>query len=150
MKTSRSPLSSYTPLSGSIARAPGIADVNGEPDDEPLDLPRSAGQQNKIRIAIVDDDRTLREGCASVLRVEGYNVTVIGRGDEAIEMIQRTRFDIMLVDVCMSPVSGIDVLKAVMAVSPNTLVVLMTGNPSLDLSIEAMQLGAWDYLPKPY
>jgi DNA-binding NtrC family response regulator len=85
-----------------------------------------------------------------VLRVEGYNVTVLGRGDEAIEMLQRARFDIMLVDVCMSPVSGLDILKAVMATSPSTLVVLMTGNPSLSLSIEAMQIGAWDYLPKPY
>ncbi len=153
MKTSRNNVPSYTPLSGTIARAPGIADaaVTADMNDEPFEAPRPVSPaQNRIRVAIVDDDRTLREGCASVLRVEGYNVTVLGRGDEAIEMLQRTRFDIMLVDVCMTPVSGIDILKAVMAASPSTLVVLMTGNPSLSLSIEAMQIGAWDYLPKPY
>ena len=104
----------------------------------------------KLRALIVDDDRTLREGCASVLRAEGVNVEVTGRGEEAIQMINRSRFDIMLVDVYLEPVSGIDVLKAVMATCPSTLVVLMTGNPSVDSSIEAMRIGAWDYLPKPY
>lgn len=104
----------------------------------------------KMRALIVDDDRTLREGCASVLRAEGINVEVTARGEEAIQMILRSRFDIMLVDVYLEPVSGIDVLKAVMATSPSTLVVLMTGNPSVDSSIEAMRIGAFDYLPKPY
>src|SRR5438445_10302194 len=103
----------------------------------------------KMRALIVDDDRTLREGCASVLRAEGISVEVTGRGEEAIQMIHRSRFDIMLVDVYLEPVSGIDVLKAVMATSPSTLVVLMTGNPSVDSSIEAMSIGSWDYLPKP-
>jgi DNA-binding NtrC family response regulator len=103
-----------------------------------------------MRALIVDDDRTLREGCASVLRAEGINVEVTGRGGEAIEMIKRSHFDIMLVDVYLEPISGIDVLKAVMETAPNTLVVLMTGNPSVDSSIEAMRIGAWDYLPKPY
>jgi DNA-binding NtrC family response regulator len=104
----------------------------------------------KMRALIVDDDRTLREGCASVLRSEGFVVEVTARGDEAIEMVRRQRFDIMFVDVYMTPVSGIDVLKTVMATAPNTLVVLMTGNPSVESSIEAMQIGAWDYLSKPY
>jgi DNA-binding NtrC family response regulator len=104
----------------------------------------------KLRALIVDDDRTLREGCASVLRSEGFIVEVSARGDQAIEMVRRSKFDIMFVDVYMTPVSGIDVLKTVMATAPNTLVVLMTGNPSVDSSIEAMQIGAWEYLSKPY
>jgi DNA-binding NtrC family response regulator len=104
----------------------------------------------KMRALVVDDDRTLREGCASVLRSEGFVVEVSARGDEAIEMVRRSRFDIMFVDVYMTPVSGIDVLKTVMATAPNTLVVLMTGNPSVASSIEAMEIGAWEYLSKPY
>src|SRR3954469_4970603 len=104
----------------------------------------------KMRALIVDDDRTLREGCASVLRSEGFVVEVTARGDEAIEMVRRQRFDIMFVDVYMTPVTGIDVLKAVMAADPNTLVVLMTGNPSVDSNIEAIKIGAWEYLAKPY
>src|SRR5258706_12798086 len=65
-------------------------------------------------------------------------------------MVRRSRYDIMFVDVYMTPVSGIDVLKAVMATAPNTLGVLMNGNPSVDSSIEAMQIGALGYLSKPY
>src|SRR3954469_9201192 len=107
-------------------------------------------QSERMRALIVDDDRTLREGCASVLRSEGFIVEVTARGEEAIEMVRRQRFDIMFVDVYMTPVSGIDVLKTVMATAPNTLVVLMTGNPSVESSIEAMQIGAWEYLSKPY
>jgi len=116
------------------------------PDSNPPYNPTT----EKMRALIVDDDRTLREGCASVLRAEGIIVEVTARGEEAIQMINRSRYDIMLVDVYLEPVSGIDVLKAVMATSPSTLVVLMTGNPSVDSSIEAMRIGAWDYLPKPY
>ena len=104
----------------------------------------------KLRALIVDDDRTLREGCASVLRSEGFLVEVTARGEEAIELVRRQRFDIMFVDVYMTPVSGIDVLKMVMATAPNTLVVLMTGNPSVESSVEAMEIGAWEYLSKPY
>src|SRR6185369_10067184 len=51
-----------------------------------------------IRVLVIDDDRILREGCASVLQVEGYNVVTSGRGDEAIELFRRSRFDIVLVD----------------------------------------------------
>src|SRR2546423_3514222 len=105
---------------------------------------------DRLRALVVDDDRTLREGCASVLKAEGIHVEVASRGEEAIQMINRSRFDIMLVDVYLEPVSGIDVLKAVMSTSPSTLVVLMTGNPSAESSIEAIRIGAWDYLPKPY
>jgi DNA-binding NtrC family response regulator len=103
-----------------------------------------------IRILVVDDDRTLREGCATVLQVEGYNVTTSGRGDEAVEMLRRTQFDIVLVDLYMTPVAGMEILKAVLSVRPETIVVMMTGNPSVNSSVEALRVGAWDYLPKPF
>ena len=103
-----------------------------------------------IRILVVDDDRTLREGCVSVLQVEGYNVTSCGRGDEAIEMVRRTSFDVVLVDLYMTPVSGMEILKAVLAANADAIVVMMTGNPSVNSSVEALRIGAWDYLPKPF
>ena len=103
-----------------------------------------------IRVLVVDDDRILREGCASVLQVEGYNVASSGRGDEAIELFRRSRFDIVLVDLYMTPVPGIEILKAVLELQPNTIVIVMTGNPSVASSLEAMRIGAWDYLPKPF
>ena len=110
----------------------------------------SVEDRGTIRILIVDDDRTLREGCASVLQVEGYNVSTCGRGDEAIEMIRRAHYDIVMVDLYMTPVSGIEILKSVLTICPGTIVIVMTGNPSVASSMEALRQGAWDYLPKPF
>ncbi len=103
-----------------------------------------------LSILIVDDDRTLREGCANVLQMDGFNVATLGRGDEAVDMVKKRRFDIVLVDLYMTPVSGMDILKATLDASKDTIVVVMTGNPSVTTSIEALRAGAWDYLPKPF
>ncbi len=103
-----------------------------------------------LRLLIVDDDRTLREGCASILQGDGYNVTVTGRADEAMDMVKRRRFDIVLCDLYLTPVSGMDILKATLEVNKDTIFVVMTGNPSVTSSIEALRAGAWDYLPKPF
>lgn len=114
--------------------------------------PLSIGPEVKgtISLLIVDDDRTLREGCANILSLDGYRVTQTGRGDEALEMVRRRRFDIILVDLYMTPVTGMDILKAALEAHRDTIVVLMTGNPSVTSNIEALQAGAWDYLPKPF
>ena len=103
-----------------------------------------------VSVLVVDDDRTLREGCASVLQVEGYNVATAGRGDDALEQIKRKKFDLILVDLYMTPVSGMDILRAALQANKDTLVVLMTGNPSVTSSVEALRAGGWDYLAKPF
>jgi DNA-binding NtrC family response regulator len=102
-----------------------------------------------LRLLIVDDDRTLREGCASILQADGYNVTVTGRAEEAMEFVKRRRFDIVLCDLYLTPVSGMEILKATLEANKDTIFVVMTGNPSVTSSIEALRAGAWDYLPKP-
>ncbi len=103
-----------------------------------------------LRLLIVDDDRTLREGCASILQGDGYNVTVTGRAEEAIELVKRRRYDIVLCDLYLTPVSGMDILKVALDAHKETIFVVMTGNPSVTSSIEALRAGAWDYLPKPF
>ena len=118
------------------------------PVADPLSL--DPGIKAGISILIVDDDRTLREGCASVLQVDGYSVTTAARGDDALEQIKRRRFDLVLVDLYMTPVSGMDVLRAALQASRDTLVVVMTGNPSVTSSVEALRAGGWDYLAKPF
>jgi DNA-binding NtrC family response regulator len=104
----------------------------------------------RVRTLVVDDEHTLRESCASVLRVEGYDVTVCGRGQEALDLLKRRPFDIALVDLYMSQVDGLALLRAALATNPDTIVIVMTGNPSVESSIEALRQGAWDYLPKPF
>jgi DNA-binding NtrC family response regulator len=103
-----------------------------------------------LRLLIVDDDRTLREGCASILQGDGYNVTVTGRADEALDLVKRRKFDIVLCDLYLTPVSGMEILKATLEANKETIFVVMTGNPSVTSSIEALRGGAWDYLPKPF
>src|SRR6476619_5163098 len=125
-----------------------LAAEDGEAARDPLSI--SAEVKSSLSLLMVDDDRTLREGCASVLQLDGYNVTFSGRGDEALELVRRRKFDIVLVDLYLTPISGIDVLKATLETHRDTIVVVMTGNPSVTSSIEALRAGAWDYLPKPF
>ena len=96
---------------------------------DPLAIP--AEVKASIRIAIIDDERTLRESCATVLQADGYNVTTIGRGEEALETMRRRKFDVVLVDLYMSNVSGLDILKSILEAHKDTIVVVMTGNPSV-------------------
>jgi DNA-binding NtrC family response regulator len=103
-----------------------------------------------LRILVADDDRTLREGCASVLQMDGHSVVTAGRGEEALELVRRRKFDLILADLYMAPVSGMEVLKAAIETHKDVIVVMMTGNPSVASSIEALRAGAWDYLPKPF
>ncbi|MGQ0702410.1 MAG: sigma-54-dependent transcriptional regulator [Gemmatimonadales bacterium] len=115
---------------------------------DPLAIPPEV--KAGIRILLVDDERTLRESCASVLQMDGFAVTLAGRGEEALELLKQRRFDIMLVDLYMSQVSGLELLRTALEVNRDMIVVVMTGNPSVSSSIEALRVGAWDYLPKPF
>ncbi len=129
----------------------GGASNRGQPpvnERDPLSIPDDI--KASIRIAIIDDERTLRESCATVLQSDGYSVTTIGRGEEALETVRRRKFDIVLVDLYMSQISGIEILRAALETQKETIVVVMTGNPSVASSIEALRHGAWDYLPKPF
>src|SRR6267154_80684 len=112
--------------------------------------PVDSATRSSIRIVVVDDERTLRESCHSVLQAEGYNVALCGRGNEARDTLKRRPFDIALVDWFMGEVPGSELLQAALATNPGTIVIIMTGNPSVASSLEALQAGAWDYLPKPF
>jgi DNA-binding NtrC family response regulator len=113
--------------------------------DSPAELARPA-----LRVLVVDDDRTLREG----LRQHPPRRRPSGDGLRPRRGRHRRRgaqtFDLALVDLYMTPVSGMDVLRAITAASPETLVVVMTGNPTVASSLDALRAGAWDYLPKPF
>ena len=106
--------------------------------------------KSTLPVLVVDDDHSLRESCASLLRAEGFPVTVSSGGEEALDFIRRRHFEIILLDLYMRDVSGMDLLKAVMEKDEESLVVMMTGKPSVETSLEALRLGAWDYMPKPF
>jgi DNA-binding NtrC family response regulator len=103
-----------------------------------------------VRIFVVDGDQALREGCTSVFRIAGYDVVSTGHGDEALAMLRRRAFDIILVDLHLPRVDGLALLQAALAMNPDTLVIVTTGTPDIETSINALRLGAWEYLPKPF
>ncbi len=112
----------------------------------PLDPEQKPG----VRILVVDDEVTLRETCVNVLRMQGFDVASAGRGEEALDMVRRRDFDIMLLDLYMTQVPGIALLQAALERRPETIVVMMTGNPSVESNLKVLEAGAWDYLPKPF
>jgi DNA-binding NtrC family response regulator len=149
--------------SNSLGSFPSAGESSSRLTDTPVPLRPPAGEsgladavlvprdeRSAIRVLIIDDDRSLREGCMSALQVEGYGVACSGRGDEALELFRRSRFDIVMVDLYMTPVPGIEILRAMLAAQPGTIVIMMTGNPSVASNMEALRMGAWDYLPKPF
>jgi DNA-binding NtrC family response regulator len=117
------------------------------PGYSPTDSPASA---SSIRVLIVEDEETLRESCASVLTHDGYDVAVSGVAREAQALLRQKVFDVLLLDWYMSDVPGAELLPLALAANPLTRVIAVTGKPTLASSLEAMRIGAWAYLPKPF
>jgi DNA-binding NtrC family response regulator len=121
--------------------------VSGAATLAPPDVPQlRAG----MRILLAEDEPSLRQSCASVLSAEGYRVTACARGAEARQHLQRQQFDIALLDHYLGDTTAMDLLPECLGSNPDMVVILMTGKPSVGGSVDAMQAGAWDYLPKPF
>ena len=104
----------------------------------------------KTKILIVDDELIMRESLAGWLERDGHEVTKTASGEEALEILKESRFDILLVDIKMEGISGLDVLKQVKESDPEVSVVMITAYGSISTAIEAMKNGAYDYLLKPF
>jgi two-component system, NtrC family, response regulator HydG len=100
-------------------------------------------------LVIVDDERGILEVVSRFAERAGFEVVACLRGAEAIELIQTRRPDLMMVDLRMPDIGGLDVLRAIRDIDPDSQVVLMTGYASVDTAVEAIKLGATDYLSKP-
>jgi two-component system response regulator PilR (NtrC family) len=102
------------------------------------------------KILIVDDERSLRDVLSIMLKRAGYDVTAVADGEEAIARIDKELFDLVITDLKMPKAGGLDVLRAVKEASPDTVVLLITAFASAESAVEAMKLGAHDYLSKPF
>jgi DNA-binding NtrC family response regulator len=109
----------------------------------------SAADLASIQILVVSEAHSVAQTCANVLRLDGYEVLVCDRGEEALDLVSRRAFDIVLADLEMPKVSGMRLLAHALATHPNTIVIVMTEDPSVESSIETVKAGAWDYLAKP-
>ena len=103
-----------------------------------------------IKILIVDDETVIREGLKRVLERESYIVETCSSGYTAIEIMQNQEFDLIITDLKMPGMSGIEVLKSVRTLQPHIPVILITGYASIDTAVEAMKNGASDYISKPF
>jgi DNA-binding NtrC family response regulator len=104
----------------------------------------------KINILIVDDELSIRESLSGWLQQDGYEVETAEDGPAALGRIQEKHYDIMLLDVKMPKMDGITVLKELKEKNPETAVVMMTAHGAIQDAVEAMKLGAYDYLLKPF
>ncbi len=102
------------------------------------------------RLLIVDDEAVIRDGLKRVLEGESFIVETCSSGYGAIEIMQQREFDLIITDLKMPGMSGIEVLKSVRTLQPDTPVILITGYASVDTAVEAMKNGASDYLSKPF
>ncbi|MGE0703113.1 MAG: sigma-54-dependent transcriptional regulator [Vicinamibacterales bacterium] len=102
------------------------------------------------RILVVDDERSMRELLAIVLRREGYEVILAENGRSAIDLIEREPIDLLISDIKMPDLSGVDVLRAAKRVDQDILGIMITAFASTETAVEAMRLGACDYLSKPF
>jgi DNA-binding NtrC family response regulator len=102
-----------------------------------------------LRVLFVDDEKPLQELMRSELPRLGHEVTVCADGRAALKMLEKNSFDAAILDLRMPGMSGIEVLEQLKKVSPTTEAVVMTGHASMETAIEAMRLGAFDYITKP-
>lgn len=104
---------------------------------------------DKGRVLVVDDKENILKLFEKILG-EAYELSIAADGSEAIAQLRAATFDVVVSDIRMPGADGFDVLKAAKARSPDTEVILMTAYGSIERAVEAMKLGAYDYLPKPF
>ncbi|MFO7560489.1 MAG: response regulator [Desulfobacterales bacterium] len=110
----------------------------------------SAEEMFKYKILVIDDEKRIRDVTFRMLTQEGFEVAVAETGDAGMKMIEEKNFDIILLDLMMPGVSGLDVLPYLKTHHPYSVVIVITGYATLEHSIEAMKKGAFDFIPKPF
>ncbi|MGI9179885.1 MAG: sigma-54-dependent transcriptional regulator [Longimicrobiaceae bacterium] len=103
-----------------------------------------------LSVLVVDDEDLLAKSCKQILSSEGYTVHSEGRGKGALDFVRRHRPDIILMDLMLPDTDGIALLRQVKEIAPETLVIMITGFATVSSSVEAIEAGAYDYIPKPF
>jgi two-component system response regulator PilR (NtrC family) len=104
----------------------------------------------KDKILVADDEQSMREFLDIMLKKEGYKVSLASNGDEVLKLVEKDIFDLALLDIRMPKLDGITALKKIKAISPETIVIIITAYASADTAIKAMKEGALDYITKPF
>lgn len=105
---------------------------------------------DKEQILVVDDEQVIRESLKRILERAGYQVAVSGSGYNAMELVQKQDIDLVLTDLKMPGMEGLEVLKSIKVLQPDVPVVIITGYATVETAVEAIKSGAYDYLSKPF
>src|SRR5262245_61229432 len=102
------------------------------------------------RVLVVDDEKSMRDLLTITLEKAGHDVMAADGGDAAIEAIRKESFEAIITDLRMPKVDGLQVLRAARDLSPETAVIVVTAVATTETAVEAMKLGAYDYITKPF
>src|SRR5688500_2223464 len=102
------------------------------------------------RILLVEDDPNIATGLQKVMRAEGYEITTLDRGDIGLERAQEGDFDIVITDLKLPGLDGLELVKRLHEARPKLPIILITAHGSTETAIEATKWGAFDYVPKPF
>ena len=101
------------------------------------------------KILVIDDERSIRNTLKDILGFEGYSVEVAENGPTGLELVKNSEFDIILCDIKMPEMDGIEVLERILELKPETTVVMISGHGNIDTAVEAIKKGAYDFIVKP-
>jgi len=110
---------------------------------------QGGSSMKNARILLVDDEAVFANNMSKLLNRRGYQVTAVNSGDAALQALMNNSFDVMVLDLKMPGMDGIAVLHEMRKLGLFTEVLVLTGHGSIDTALEAIQLGAYDYLTKP-
>jgi len=111
--------------------------------------PNTVGAIDGAHILVVDDERAMRVSLSEILGLRGARIDTAANGQEAVEKLSKSDFDLVLLDLKMPGIDGLQVLEAAQKIRPATVVVMLTAHATLDSAIGALRHGAFDYLLKP-
>jgi DNA-binding NtrC family response regulator len=104
---------------------------------------------SKPRVLIVDDEERFRTTMGKLLAVRGLDVGTVGSGKEALEELKKGSYDVIVLDIRMPEMGGIEALREIKRLDPKVEVIVLTGHASVDVAVEIMKLGGYEYLLKP-
>jgi DNA-binding NtrC family response regulator len=102
-----------------------------------------------LKILVIDDERSIRNTLKDILGFEGYQVELAENGRNGIDMAQASEFDIILCDIKMPEIDGLEVLEQIMKIKPESTIVMISGHGTIDTAVEAIKKGAFDFIEKP-
>ncbi|MBD3367426.1 MAG: diguanylate cyclase [Candidatus Eisenbacteria bacterium] len=120
------------------------------PEESPRHEMEGAECETRPRILIVDDEEIMRQFLREVLADQGYDIDLASSGREAVEMLEKGQYELVITDIVMPELDGLGVVAAAKGLNYDVDVIVMTGYASMETAVESMKLGARDYITKPF